>query len=931
MDYGPARNSPFRNLLKIFCLLPTVAYAQLLHPGDAKYEEQAVRGVRHQSVQLACGDVVSPMVVFWSFTKLGSLVPRAVAISNGIESKVEKASAALGQVSLQNGTLEVSDLQTAAQGRFMCQAMFEEDGEIKVGYFYIELVVLVPVPKPFLQMTDPTPVEGTVVTMTCAVKEGTPPIGYSWHRHTNREGAVAVAEAAGGLLNLTAANRTDMGWYACTAHNEVNSQTSDRMYLDVIYGPDEPVINVEPFAINQNGFSANEQEEVILTCLAPSNPPSHYIWFYNSSQIYSGQKYVIAKISRTQTGTYTCLAQNTHLNTRTQTTIILTVYYLPEGKPSCTPVPAANFRDIALQCSWPGGFPPARLRWVRAGREADAAASYSNATRIHRGVDVRNGSSYTCLASHPALREDAVCTTTVYLPEGKPSCTPVPAANFRDIALQCSWPGGFPPARLRWVRAGREADAAASYSNATRIHRGVDVRNGSSYTCLASHPALREDAVCTTTVWVPVGNPTCSAMATKQNEFLMLSCDWAGGLPRVTLWWRDWRNRVLGGLKPSSNIYVMQSNSTLGGKEFTCIAAHPLQARATECLVRLDVPKLAAERTEVSLFEGGEVQLACALQGPHLGSEVFWFNNKHQVIRPDAARYRLQQGDAWFNLTIRDTEWMRDSGTYHCAAVNAVGNTTVPIRLRVKKYPTPPNVTISKLMYTRQRTEVQLEWVTQGSGNLTGFVVQRQEAKKSSLGPSRSAARAWETVASDIEPDIRDHRVGGLDPAVVYAFRILAVNHRTTGHPSEGKTPADPPFNAYPAVIGAAVAGMVVAAVASLLAFQYIVRNRDNNPRLHDLLFGMAGPEAHEHISTPEDAETAAGMAEAETGGELGGTSPTSPPVGEAAAGNWGPSAADMTSVTQSPPASTQEAPPAPDLADDDPPVNVTITVTATS
>ncbi|KAM7137791.1 V-set and immunoglobulin domain-containing protein 10-like 2 [Macrochelys suwanniensis] len=833
MDYGSARNSPFRNLLTIFCLLPAVAYAQLLHPGDATYEEQAVRGVRHRSVQLACGDVVSPMVVFWSFTKLGSLVPRAVAISNGVESKVEKASAALGQVSLRNGTLEVSDLQTAAQGRFMCQVMYEEDGEIKVGYFYIELVVLVPVPKPFLQMTDPTPVEGTAVTMTCAVKEGTPPVGYSWHRHTGQEGAGAVAEATGGLLNLTAANRTHMGWYVCTAHNEVNSQTSDQMYLDVIYGPDEPVINIEPFAINQNGFSANEQEEVILTCLAPSNPPSHYVWFYNSSQIYAGQKYVIARISRTQTGTYTCLAQNTHLNTRTQTTIILTVYYLPEGKPSCTPVPAANFRDISLQCSWPGGFPQARLRWVRSGREAAATASYSNATKIQRGVDVRNGSAYTCLASHPALRAEAVCTTTV---------------------------------------------------------------------------------------WVPVGSPTCSAMATKQNEFLMLSCAWAGGLPRVTLWWRDWRDRVLGGLKPSSNIYVLPSNSTLGGKEFTCVAAHPLQARATECLVRLDVPRLAAERTELSLFEGGEVQLACALQGPHLGAEVFWFNNKHQVIRPDAARYRLQQGDAWFNLTIRDTEWLRDSGTYHCVAVNAVGNATVPIRLHVKKYPTPPNVTISKLMYTRPRTEVQLEWVTQGSGNLTGFVVQRQEAKKSSLGPSRLAARAWETVASDIEPDIRDHRVGGLDPAVVYAFRILAVNHRTTGHPSEGKTPADPPFNAYPAVMGAAVAGMVVAAVASLLAFQYIVRNRDNNPRLHDLLFGMAGPEAHEHISTPEDAETAAGAVEAETGGELGGTSPTSPPAGEAE-GEYHPE----------PPAATQEAPPAPDLAADEPPVNVTITVTATS
>ncbi|XP_067422909.1 V-set and immunoglobulin domain-containing protein 10-like 2 [Emydura macquarii macquarii] len=809
----------------------TAKRTQLLHPGDATYEEQTVRGVRHRSVQLGCGDVGSPLVVFWSFTKLGSLVPRAVAISNGLESKVETAAAALGQVSLRNGTLEVSDLQTAAEGRFMCQVMYEEAGEIKVGYFYIELVVLVPVPKPFLQMNDSTPVEGAPVVMVCAVKEGTPPVEYSWHRHTQREGAVAVTEAAGGLLVL-AANRTHMGWYACTAHNEVNSQTSDRMYLDVIYGPDEPVISVEPFAVNQHGFSANEQEEVIMTCLAPSNPPSHYVWFYNSSQIYSGQKYVIAKISRTQTGTYTCLAQNTHLNTRTQTTIILTVYYLPEGKPGCTPFPAANFQDIALQCSWPGGFPPARLRWARSGQEANAAASYSNATRIQRGADVRNGSSYTCLASHPALREDAVCTTTV---------------------------------------------------------------------------------------WVPVGNPTCSAMATKQNEFLMLSCAWAGGLPRVTLWWRDWRNRLLGGLKPSSNIHVLKSNSTLGGKAFTCVAAHPLQASATECLVRLEVPRLVAERAEVSLFEGGEVQLACALQGAHLGAEVFWYNNRRQVIRPDAARYRLQQGDAWFNLTIRDTEWMRDSGTYHCAAVNAVGNATVPIALRVKKYPTPPNVTISKLMYTRQRTEVQLEWVTQGSGNLTGFVVQRQEAKKASLGLSRSAAPAWETVASDIEPDIRDHRVGGLDPAVVSAFRILAVNHRTTGHPSEVKTPAEPPFNAYPAVMGAAITGMIVAAVASLLAFQYIVRNRENNPRLHDLLFGMAGPDAQEHISMPEDAETAAGVEDG-TGEELAGAAPPSPPAGEASAEHH-----------PEPPTAAQEAPPAPDVAADEPPVNVTITVTATS
>lgn len=102
-------------------------------------------------------------------------------------------------------------------------------------------------------------------------------------------------------------------------------------------------------------------------------------------------------------------------------------------------------------------------------------------------------------------------------------------------------------------------------------------------------------------------------------------------------------------------------------------------------------------------------------------------------------------------------------------------------------YPAPPNVTISKLRYMRARTEVRLEWRTQGAGNLTGFVVQRRRAKK----PPRPAPGPWETAAGDIEPHSRDRRLGGLDPAVVYAFRVLAVNHRTAGHPSEGQTPGE--------------------------------------------------------------------------------------------------------------------------------------------
>lgn len=98
-------------------------------------------------------------------------------------------------------------------------------------------------------------------------------------------------------------------------------------------------------------------------------------------------------------------------------------------------------------------------------------------------------------------------------------------------------------------------------------------------------------------------------------------------------------------------------------------------------------------------------------------------------------------------------------------------------------YPAPPNVTISRLTYRRQRREVQLQWAIYGPGNLTGFLVQQRASVPS------SEAGAWEVAASDIEPESRDRRLGGLDPGVLYAFRILAMNHHTAGHPSEVKTP----------------------------------------------------------------------------------------------------------------------------------------------
>ncbi|KAM9369936.1 LOW QUALITY PROTEIN: V-set and immunoglobulin domain-containing protein 10-like 2 [Phaethornis superciliosus] len=767
----------------ILCLLPALVGGQPLSAVPGNYEERRVTGVRGQAVELRCGPPgLNPSVVFWSFTG-GPGPPRAVAVGNGPEVLVAPGAVALlGRVTLSNGSLELRELRVGAHGRFLCQGLFPEPGHLRVGYGAVLLNVLVPVSKPFVRPTASAAVEGTSVALSCTVREGTEPLSFSWQHQDPRGVPLASPpnpRGSGDHLDLSPANRSHAGWYACTVGNQVNNQTSEPIYLDIVYGPDEPTIMVEPFSPEPGGFSAGEREEVVLSCTAPSNPPSRYIWLHNGSQVHTGQTYIMAAIARTQAGIYTCLAENTQLQTRTQATILLTVYYPPPGSPSCSALATEDQRAVALRCHWPGGFPPARLRWV----------------------------------------------------------------------------GPGPP----WEEEEEDAEEGTSFSRATSIQPGVATKNSSFFSCLASHPALPQGAACGTTLWVPDGGPSCAAAATKGDDYVMLRCCWEGGTPPVTLRWWDGQGKALGDPEPSTALLVLSAGGSLGGEDFICVATHPLRPAGARCRLRLgkpglspphhevtpspthpevthpsspaspnaEVPVLEVERSEVAVLEGGEARLACRRGGGvDLGATMVWYDPQEREVTLGMAKYQVEQGEAWLNLTVRDAEWPADSGTYRCAAANAVGTASCPVHLRVERYPPPPNVTISKLRYTRARTEVRLEWRTQGAGNLTGFVVQRRQAK----GAPRRVPGPWETAAGDIEPHSRDRRLGGLDPAVVYAFRVLAVNHRRAGHPSEVQTPAEPPFEAYPAVTGAAVAGMLVAMAASLLAVRWVAHHPDTLP-----------------------------------------------------------------------------------------------------
>ncbi|TRY99628.1 hypothetical protein DNTS_004820 [Danionella cerebrum] len=803
----------------------------ILDPGQVVYSETKTNGVVGRGVILECGPTL-PDVYIWGFTQPGTDTIRAVVYNFGKGPKIQKLANDLGDLTVisNSASLSIEKLPLAAEGVYTCQALYDTPDGAKLYYYYVFLRVLVPVTKPYIVMSDSSPVEGTSLTMRCGLENGTRPITYIWEQESREGQLTSMAEIFDDhQFNLTDVNRNHTGWYRCLASNQVNQQRSDRVWLDTIFGPDQPQIDVTPYSVTERGYSALERETVSLLCQASSNPPSQYVWFYNNSQVYTGPQFTITKILRMHTGIYSCLAQNTYLNTRSKKTITLTVY-----SSSCF---LLKFLTFASSCIFFLHTTTLTHSNRQLCKQRCQASKVADCGRASGGI----------LKDNP--------------PDGAPACLMQPANNYTDLALLCSWEGGIPAASLRWTPYvfGAESEGLA---NITKIQKGEETANNSVFVCQGSHIASNEIKSCSVKTWMPYGEPKCSAYATRNNEYLMLSCSWEGGFPRALVWWASSTGEMHGTSEENANILVLRSSATYSGKAFVCYAKHPLAKQAKQCVLKLEAPVLVTQRSMMTVYEGSDVQLTCILSRNYPVTEITWYNNQKQHVNEVPMKYVLERASAWTNLTVRDTDSTTDSGQYWCSATNAVGGAEIPILLMVKRYPMPPNISISKIIYnSHQRTDADMEWQLQSEGDLTGFFIEHQMFTDTAM--KRISNLPWKKLV-ELDPDSRNYQIKNLVPTGSYAFRITAVNHRTIGIPSDIKSPADPPFNAYPAVIGAAIGGMIIATIITVLLFMYVVRNRNNNPRLHDLIFGRQNSQSRENINFPEDEVT--GTADAGTG-----------------------------------------------------------------
>ncbi|CAG5873893.1 unnamed protein product [Menidia menidia] len=586
------------------------------HTGEVEYRDTSVYGVVDQAVILGCGTEV-PDLYIWSFTKPGTEAIKAVVYDLGKGPKIQKLAKTLGQLTIisNNASVRIENLPLAAHGLFTCQAFYDIDEEPIVYYHYVHLTVQVPVSKPYLLMSNASPVEGSTISIHCRVENGTEPIQYVWQHESNIESIKNFTQSNSSIINVTNIDRNHTGWYHCVASNTVNSERSDKLWLDIKFGPDVPQIDVSPYSVTEEGYSALETYNVSLFCQAQSNPDCQYVWLYNNSQVYTGPQFTITNILRMHTGNYTCMAHNSFLNTSSRKTI-----NPPDGSPSCSVEPAQNHTSLRMLCSWPGGSPSPSLHWTGdlklAGRAQLDGAQLTNP--LNSAVILlpseslnSNNSLFTCVGSHPALKDQTQCSTR--------------ACENRD-------------------------------------HRNINtVKARAKMFALVFIKLFQLGPISPD---IPPAEPVCFFSASSDLQYVTLSCFWDGGNPEALVWWEGSEDQRKDG-EENSNILVLRYGTARSGKPYTCYAQHPLLVQTKTCrltLVPVSTPNLLM--SDASPVEGSTLQMHCNVK---TGTEPIQYVWQYAVHWGNFTTFA--HGSSRVNVTNIERN---HTGWYRCVASNAV-------------------------------------------------------------------------------------------------------------------------------------------------------------------------------------------------------------------------------------------------------------------
>ncbi|XP_061771126.1 V-set and immunoglobulin domain-containing protein 10-like [Nerophis ophidion] len=288
-----------------------------------------------------------------------------------------------------------------------------------------------------------------------------------------------------GSLTVQRPNRNDTGRYVVSLNNPFSSETA-HIDVTVLYGPDEPRVQVRPA---QDFYLWGDS--LTLSCRADGDPEPTAEWTFGGQTVSPGQTGVISltHVQTTQGGDYTCTVHNQITGARRHKSITVVVYERPRGSPLCW---LRSEDQVRLQygCRWSGGTPPARLHFP----DLTNSSGLENFTLTVNASNHLDGAGVTCVGVHPA--GDHTCNVTASSPKDfLPAVgTGVDSEGKIVVSIHCVSEAS-PPTVVSWYRGGQavvgdgaEEDIGDDTRRLRLRHRNVSVLLLHNYTCTCSNP-----------------------------------------------------------------------------------------------------------------------------------------------------------------------------------------------------------------------------------------------------------------------------------------------------------------------------------------------------------------------------------------------------------------------------------------------------------
>nr|XP_060640214.1 carcinoembryonic antigen-related cell adhesion molecule 6-like [Anolis sagrei ordinatus] len=172
--------------------------------------------------------------------------------------------------------------------------------------------------------------EGDITTLTCSAAKGSE-VSFFWFKGDQileSDDRVSLSNDSR-VLTFNTTIKQDLGVYTCLVKNSASS-SNDSHTLNVFYGPDDVNLNGGLVGITMGlGSSAN------LFCIADSNPPAQFRWFFNYSDTNVTRSfYSMHATTWDDAGYYMCMAYNNRTKRTGTATVTIKLRNDPPYSPS---------------------------------------------------------------------------------------------------------------------------------------------------------------------------------------------------------------------------------------------------------------------------------------------------------------------------------------------------------------------------------------------------------------------------------------------------------------------------------------------------------------------------------------------------------------------------------------------------------------------